>query len=110
MTEKQEIAIKARGLVALREQQVAAAQAAWEKAFLAAAPEGVFTTDPEVEWANAKNEQEALQHLEVARLGGEIYAARAALADAKKASREATISAMQEAALLGRDAWRKRCL
>ena len=103
-----EKAIDARAAVRQRQCWVEAAQAAWEAAFREADPDASLPGDPEVEWCEPQNEEEALADLRVARLGGELRAARVSLDAAKATARNMTRLAMQDAASEGRRAWCER--
>lgn len=103
-----EKAIDARALVQQRRCLVDAAQAAWEAAFREADPDACLPSDPEVEWCEPQSEDEALSDLRVARLGGELYAAKNALDAAKANARQMTRQSMCDAAVEGRKAWLDR--
>lgn len=103
-----EQAVEARADVARMTVLVDAAQAAWEAAFREADPGADLPSDPEPGWSEPASEEEAERDLRVARLGGELVAARQALEIAKRNARAATRTAMDTAAHEGRVAWRVR--
>lgn len=107
-TEAQRKAIEARAMVSVRRLELAGTLRAYKAAYEAWGRCRPYQrSDPEVEWDSPATEEEAAGDLAVAYLGGQVVAARCALESAEKDARLATRAAMKEAALLGRDAWRK---
>lgn len=106
-TETQQKAFEARALVTVRREQVAEAETAWRAAYIVADPRRDLPGDPEVEWDSPGDETEASRDLAVAYLGGRLMAAKIERERAERAAAAATKVAMQEAARLGREAWRQ---
>lgn len=107
-TEAQQKATEARALVAVRREQVAAAEAAWMAAFRAApTPRVRLRAIPR--WnGTSRGVRRRLRPISRSPTSADSSLRRAVSSRrAEREAKRATVSAMQEAALIGRKAWRQ---